>query len=271
MHHALEIIDNAYFLQQYRFIPPAADLAGHVVYYWVLDLRAHRQQLSEEAYSEKLIANINSSLVFNLGSPFQICNQQEAPIHVCDKSVLISYHDTSVVYQHFRDNFLIGIKFKPASLPYLFGIKATAVFERLLTADYLFKNCAQLEARLFEATSTHAIQQILDIALRQHIAAITIDREATYIVRFFEEQALTHGRYQLQNMAASLYLTPRTLERYFAHCFDISPKRCLKILRFRKALTEYQRHGYKANWEELGYYDFSHFRKDLHQFLPATI
>jgi AraC-like DNA-binding protein len=270
MHPAYEIIDSAYFLQQYRFFTPAADLAEHVVYYWVLDLRAQRQQ-PKEAYSEVLMANINSSVVFNLGTPFEMCNKEGIPIHVCHKSVLISYHDTSVVYKHFKNNFLIGIKFKPASLPYLFGIKATAVFERLLTADYLFKNCTQLEALLYEAKGLQAIKQLLDHALRQHVAMVTIDREASYMVRFFEERSLESGRYQLQHIAASLYLTPRTLERYFAHCFDISPKRCLKILRFRKALTEYQRLGYKAPWEDLGYYDFSHFRKDLHHFLPTTI
>ena len=60
------------------------------------------------------------------------------------------------------------------------------------------------------------------------------------------------------------------MERYFADALGLSPKTCLRIARFRQALPAYLRLGYRADYEALGYHDFSHFMKDYHCFSQSA-
>jgi AraC-like DNA-binding protein len=256
---AIELIDQQYFSSQYQFMAPSPDLAAHVVYYWLLDLR--QPELQHTNFREILMANMYSSLVLNMGAPFEIYNQQNDFLHTSSCSELIGYHATPVSYRHGFNNFLVGIKFKPASLNYLFHIKGTDINRQTVAAKDALHHIDRLEAAIYEAPDLDTIKILLEKFLRQQAPPPPSGRHFKYVLQSLNGPALLQSGYQLKKLASLLYLTPRTLERYFADSLDISPKKCLSILRFRQAAEQYALHGYKADWEELGYHDFSHFRK----------
>jgi AraC-like DNA-binding protein len=260
---AIELIDQQYFSSQYRFMTPAPDLAEHVVYYWLLDLREPAMQQQE--FRELLLANMCSSLVLNLGAPFEIYDVQNRWLHTSAHSELIGYRPTAVAYRHLFNNYLVGIKFKPASLNYLFHIKGAEINGKTLSAQDVLQQVSQLESAVYEAPDTHTIKTLLDQFLRSQAPLPSTGRQFRYVQQSLNGPALLQSGYQLKKLAALLFLSPRTLERYFSTSLDISPKQCLAILRFREAVTQYVQHGYKADWETLGYHDFSHFRKDWRQ------
>lgn len=268
---ACEILDPAHFSRQYCFLPPAAALDDYVFYYWMLDLDQHAAE-KEEDYQEFLLANINSSLVFNLGSPFEIRKPCGELLHRCTRSAIISHHDEPVLYRHFSGNFLVGIKFRPLALSFLFRTKAASLLhDELQPIEQVFRNAPELEERLHEAASFEAIKSILDEALCRHLHSLKTEPNALQVFKAFNQQSLNRSHYRIKDLAALLYISPRTLERHFSGSFELSPKKCLRILRFRRAVEQYCRHGYNIDWEELGYYDFSHFRKDWKAYTPPQV
>ncbi|WP_143306043.1 helix-turn-helix domain-containing protein [Chitinophaga vietnamensis] len=257
-----ELTDQPYFWRQYRYMAPSPDLAEHVVCYWLLDLRTRSPQ--QEEYRELLMANMYSSLVLNLGAPFEIYDHNGALLHASRHSELIGYHATPVAYRHLANNYLVGIKFKPASLNYLFHIKGSDIHQQPVLAQDALQHINDLENALFEAPDLDTVKALLERFLRRH-TAIPAARPFSYVLQSVQTSALQQSGYQLKKLATMLYLSPRTLERYFSASLDISPKKCLNILRFREAVSQYFVHGYKADWEALGYCDFSHFRKACRQ------
>ncbi|MBC9934297.1 helix-turn-helix domain-containing protein [Chitinophaga qingshengii] len=260
---AIEFIDQQYFTGQYRYISPSPDLEPHVVFYWLLDLR--RPLPDDEEFRELLLANMNSSLVLNMGAPFDICNAAGQLLHSSIQSELIGYQTTPVTYRHYANNFLAGIKFKPASLNYLFGVKGADMQRQTLSAHDVLTQLPALEAAVYDAPDMPAIKTLLEKFLRGYVGAATGNHRFDYVLQSLNSPALQQSGFRLKKLAGLLYVSPRTLERYFNDSLNISPKKCLAILRFRHAAAQYIQHGYKADWEELGYHDFSHFRKEWHK------
>jgi len=262
-----DIWDTAYFTKQYTFLEPHPALAEYIQYYWILDLRAGPTSQQATTFQELLVPTINTTLVFNLGTAFSI-DAAGREAYRCHHSVLLGYHTMPLVYRHSAGNFLIGVKFKPATLSRWFGVKPVEIKEAVLAASELFPSGRQIEEWLYAAPNNQAIRHYLDQVFLAYVPTLP-KRNDRYISQFFNDRILEGAHYQFKKVAGLLYLTPRTLDRYFSAYFTITPKQCLKILRFRKAAAIYKETGYKADWTALGYSDFSHFCKDWKAFLPA--
>ncbi|ASZ09714.1 helix-turn-helix domain-containing protein [Chitinophaga pendula] len=260
---AVEIIDRQHFQDSYHFLAPSADLADYVICYWLLDMR--EPGFRQTSYNEVLLANMYSSLVINLGNPFELYNTNGQLLHSCNKSLLIGYHAATVSYRHLYSNYLVGVKFKPGALNYLFGVKGADMIKQAIPAGHVIDHITSTESRLYDAGNLPAMKVVLEQLIRHYLRKAYPDKPFDFVRRSFQEPVLVQAKYQLRKLASLLYLTPRTLERYFAQSLDIAPKKCMKILRFRHALDAYLKEGYKADWELLGYHDFSHFCKEWHE------
>ncbi|MBS1503041.1 MAG: helix-turn-helix domain-containing protein [Bacteroidetes bacterium] len=64
-------------------------------------------------------------------------------------------------------------------------------------------------------------------------------------------------------MAERMFVSSKTINRYFNRVVGISPKSYFSILRARTALTSYVIHKKDFNPYEFGYYDMSHFYKEV--------
>lgn len=67
-------------------------------------------------------------------------------------------------------------------------------------------------------------------------------------------------------IAKHLAVSQPTLNRYFKDTLGVSPKQCLKMLRFKVALKKYRSFGSTYLYEQFGYTDFSHFVKDAKRY-----
>ncbi len=267
MNHTLanthsEMVHTAYFAQQYTFLIPAPELRSLVDCYWLLDLRS--PHYASMQYQEFIFATLHSSLVFNLGSTFEIFGLPDYPALACSHSVCIGPQVQPLTYRHAYGNFLIGIKFYPAALHYIFRIQAMDLSLNLLPAKAFLTDLSLLEERL-HAVTPDQVRYELDALVRKEINQPDDVRMKT-VYHACQPDLLSQTRYQLVELANRLCLTPRTLERYFMSTLGVSPKTCLRIARFRRAMPAYASLGYRADYEALGYYDFSHFLKDYHSF-----
>jgi AraC-like DNA-binding protein len=258
-----ELFHAAHFTHQYQFLRPAPELQTYVDCYWQLDLQAAAP--TAPAFQEQILATLQASLVINLGTPFHIFGLPGQAAMACSSSLAIGHQRHPLTYQHAPGNVLVGIKFRPAAFHRIFGIRTADGAGAPVPAEFLLADVGQVEERLRRATSALTRQHTLDALVREALQQHQ-DVRLIAVHRACHPGRLAQARYRLTDLAASLCLTPRTLERYFAYVLDLPPKTCLRIARFRQALPAYARLGYRADYEALGYHDFSHFLKDYHCF-----
>lgn len=258
-----EIMDAEYFAKQYCFALPCAPLQPYVECYWQLDLR---NGAPENDYWEQIFANLNASLVFNLGSPFGIKKQESTDEWSFAKSIVVGQRNRPVMYHHANGNFLLGIKFKPAGLSSLLAIDAQELNNEFVLIEELAKT-AELEEKLCGDTTFVQRANRVEVFLTELLAKNEVKNyRHHYLHKAINHFQQAQGFYNVNQLANALSLTPKTLTRYFMYNVGLTPKTSARIMRFRKALPYYVAHGSAYPYEELGYTDFSHFIKDYRAF-----
>jgi AraC-like DNA-binding protein len=263
MPHHSEIINNAHFEEQYRFVPPHNLIADVVEFYWQLDLRNGR--LNEE-FTDQIFANLNTSVVFNLGSEYTLTDKHTNSETVFSRSIIIGHHTHVMQYQHFEGNFLFGIKLKPAGFNMLFGISAAELTNDFTEAEFFFRSFF-VEERLYDCSNINERKMLLDSILIALLSSAKQNHRILSVHTALTGLVIKNRIYNVRELAAALHLTPRSLERYFKEAMGISPKTCLAIIRFREALKKMHAGNNSFYADESGYYDLSHFIKDYRKFL----
>jgi AraC-like DNA-binding protein len=263
MQNHTEIIHKEHFEKQYVFMPPHIDCMDVVEYFWQLDLR--NKTLVNEDFSDRIFANLHTSIVFNLGSRFEMIDTATSQQNDLSKSIVIGHHTHILQYRHYSGNFLFGVKLKPVGFNKLFGISSAELNNQYAETELFFRDLF-IEERLFECESFEQRVDLMNIVMlgllgssRQNHKIISVHNALTTVV-------LQNRIYNVDQLASSLNLTKRTLERYFKDEIGLTPKTCLSIIRFREALKKMNLAEGNAYPEDLGYYDLSHFMKDYHKF-----
>jgi AraC-like DNA-binding protein len=78
--------------------------------------------------------------------------------------------------------------------------------------------------------------------------------------------------FNLKAVVQTLQCSEKKISRTFQRCLDLSPKEYIKIIRFRKALWQMQqtKNSFTEIAHDCGYYDQSHFIKDIRLFTRMT-
>src|SRR5437016_6875100 len=112
-----EFFDQKYFSKRYKFIRPSEKLDGFIDFFWEMT-PADSAAIPDEV-NEKIFANISSSLIFNLGTPFYLYSSDN--YELLKESVFIGTKTFPAVYKHLKENNLFGIKFKPGAISVFFN------------------------------------------------------------------------------------------------------------------------------------------------------
>ena len=67
-------------------------------------------------------------------------------------------------------------------------------------------------------------------------------------------------------MAEKMFVSSKTINRYFNRVVGISPKSYFSVMRARMALTQYVNHKSNFTPYDFGYCDMSHFYKEVVRF-----
>ena len=91
-----------------------------------------------------------------------------------------------------------------------------------------------------------------------------------YYLRFVRDCIDNYGVSDMQlntgELAEKMFVTSKTINRYFNRVVGISPKNYFSVVRARTALTHYVNHNADFNPYGFGYYDMSHFYKEVVRF-----
>ncbi len=256
----VEIFEN--IRKIYTFKQPCAELAGHIEFFSESSFEATRQHITGESFSVKMFPSWTPTFYINLGEPYYITLGNTRYFIRADEDILILRNCTVERYNSPADN-ILTVKFFPGGLEAVLGIKQTALQDKVINLSKILP--VQL---LQQIKQPLAFEE--RIALLQNYFLARYRKPDDYYLKFVNDAIDTYAGTGLQfknaELAEKLFTTSKTINRYFNQVIGTSPKNYFSIMRTRTALTGYVNRSAAFIPFEYGYYDMSHFYKDVVKF-----
>jgi AraC-like DNA-binding protein len=158
---------------------------------------------------------------------------------------------------------LAGVRLRPTAAAQLFGRSVPAMADRIVPLAALLPH---LDRELGSAVVSR--DSVLEWLGRRLACHARTDRSLhPPLERAAGEIRRRHGRVRIGDLARTLGISQRQLERRFAAGIGLSPKRWCRIIRFQSAL---QAMSAGRAWvdlaHDLGYADQAHFSREFREF-----
>lgn len=250
--------------QAYDFDRPCEALAPYVEFY-AQSARAHLPSHGALAYhSSTMFASWTPTCYINLGSAYVIDLAHMRYTVRAGEDVVLLRNTTVTRHKRATDN-LFTLKFYPGGLEAVLGISQVQFTNRLVPLTQVLP--ASLLAHLKQPLSFAERVGLLESFL---LRAVRPSAHPDHYVRLVHDAI---GEYQASGLQISastvaerVFLTSKTINRYFHRVIGAAPSQYFAILRARTALTAFVANPLTFAPSEFGYYDRSHFAKAVRQF-----
>ncbi len=242
---------------------PVAVLENFIDFFWETKFDKLLEQ-HPKGFSDALFPNIGYTYLINLGTPFTMQVQDKKFEMKADGFLP---RNTSIECYHRKGNHLFGIKFKIS--PIIF--KARVNFGEYKA--YIYPLSYLMEQSVIDKLKKAAFFNKRVEMLNEYFASIVQAYDGSWEAIKIVSEILQHCDKQndftttVETFAAQYKISERTLHRYFETATSLSTKKALQVLRIRKAVAKLATEPANFNYEDYGYYDYSHFSKHLKQFL----
>ncbi|MGI4735847.1 MAG: helix-turn-helix domain-containing protein [Janthinobacterium lividum] len=219
-----------------------------------------------------MFASWTPTCYINLGPAYLIDLAHTRYTVQASQDVLL-LRNTTVTSHKFGPDNLFTLKFYPGGLEAVLGINQVQFTDRLLPLTQVLPVAllAQLKQPHTFAERVALVEQFLVRAFRR-------SAHPDHYVRLVHDAI---GEYQASGLqlntslvAERLFLTSKTINRYFHRVIGTSPSQYFALLRVRTALTAFVADPPAFAPSDYGYYDRSHFAKAVRhvtgQPLPAA-
>jgi methylphosphotriester-DNA--protein-cysteine methyltransferase len=126
---------------------------------------------------------------------------------------------------------------------------------------------ASLIIRIRKANGFNERKKLLE---DHFLSQMKIKRARTHYIELVTDTITTYEggnmKYNVDELAERLFITSKTINRYFNKVVGITPKRYLSIVRSRTALTAFVLDKKGFDPAVYGYHDMSHFYKEAIKF-----
>ena len=259
-HQMVEIFQN--IRKIYTFRQPCEELTPHIEFYSESSFEATRQHIAGESFSVKMFPSWTPTFYINLGAPYYITLGDTRYFIGADEDILILRNCTVERYNTPADN-IFTVKFHPGGLEAVLGIKQTALQDKVVNLHKILP-ATLLQKLKWQQTFEERIQLVQNYFLMHY------RRQPDHYLKFVNDaiDAYAHTGFQFKNaqLAEKLFATSKTINQYFHNVVGTSPKNYFSIMRTRMALTGYVNRNEQFIPFEYGYYDMSHFYKDVVKF-----
>jgi AraC-like DNA-binding protein len=258
-----EIFDNIRKL--YQFKTPCEALVDHIEFFSESSLDAMERYIGADEFTVKLFPSYTPTIWLNLGSPYQLKNGSRWQV-VNERTDILLLRNDIVERRNLPTDNIFTVKFNPGGFETIFGISQTVIgseiipVENIIPASFIkkLKGLGSFEDRmvLFE----NYLLEKLEKHKKQEGFYLQCIKDT---VNAFVDSGLEVA---VSDLAKKLYITEKTLYRCFTKVVGTNPKNFLAITRARSALTGYVADPTAFSPQDHGYYDMSHFYKDVVKF-----
>jgi AraC-like DNA-binding protein len=258
----VEIFDNIRKL--YLFSPPSEELADYIEFFSESSAEATHAFAGNDCFTVKMFPSWTPTFWINLGTPYYLTLENKRYKIPAHNDIVVTRDAIAERYNHPLDH-IFTVKFYPGGLETVLGINQTRLAGKPIQLHELLppviihqiKKANEFGERkkLLEA---HFLSQMKKKRPGAHYLELVRKTIATY------EKG--NMQYNVDEIAARLFITSKTINRYFNKAVGISPKSYLSIIRSRAALTAFVSGRKEFDPSSFGYHDMSHFYKEIVRF-----
>ncbi|QIP12741.1 AraC family transcriptional regulator [Spirosoma aureum] len=262
-----EIFDNIRKL--YRFYTPRHELANYIEFFSESSAEETYHHVGDNRFIIKMFPSWTPTFYINLGQPYQLA--VGANRFLIQKSTDVLILRNNIVERHnLPTDHIFTIKFFPGGLEAILGINQVQFSDQVV----------KLETVLPEAL-IHRVKQLTDFDQRIELLENFFlnqykkKKASAYYVdvvqKAIEIQAASNMEFTSSQLASELFATNKTLYRYFIRVIGTTPKQYFATVRARMALAGYVANKKLFSPDDYGYYDMSHFYKDVIRFTGSKL
>ena len=258
----VEIFDN--IRKIYTFSNACPELADHVEFFSESSSEATQQHIGDVNFSVKMFPSWTPTFYINLGEPYFISVGNKQHLIGANQDVLILRDSIVERYNTPSDN-IFTVKFYPGGLEAILGISQLKCMGQVIDLKTILppKLLQQIKQPLSFTERCELMQRFLSSAFKN-------TRCNDHYLRFVSDCIDHYHANDMQintgEMAERMFTTSKTINRYFNRVVGISPKNYFSIMRARTALTCYVNQKATFTPYDFGYYDMSHFYKEVVKF-----
>ena len=258
----VEIFDN--IRKIYTFTEACPELANYIEFFSESSIESTQKHIGNTHFSVKMFPSWTPTFYINLGAPYLItAGQKHHRIHA-NQDILILRDSIVERYNSPSDN-IFTVKFYPGGMEAVLGISQLKCIDGVI----------DLGTILPEKLLKHIKQPIAFIERCRLMQKFLMDsfkerKQKDYYLQFVQDCI---GNYHVSDMqlntgeiAEKMFVSSKTINRYFHRVVGTSPKNYFSIMRARTALTNYIHNKAEFTPYDFGYYDMSHFYKEVVQF-----
>jgi len=258
----VEIFDNIRKIYQFR--APCPELADPIEFFSESSASETKRHIAGQHFSVKMFPSWTPTFWFNLGCPYQLVTSTET-LNINTGDDVLILRDTITERRNRPDDHIFTVKFFPGGLEKIFGIPQPTFIKQVVDLRTI------LPVSIIHAV--HASRSFdLRVELLQNffIAKAAKKGKKDHCFNIVKEAImqfeLSGFKFKNREIAAHTFTTSKTINRYFHSVVGANPKHYLSALRTRATLTAYLADRNNFIPDEFGYYDMSHFYKDVVKF-----
>jgi AraC-like DNA-binding protein len=248
----------------YNFSNPCEELSAFVEFFSVSSLIEPTHDLNGNYSAVKMFPSWTPTFYINLGTSYYIDLKRTRYLIKENQDILILRNDDVIRHKLPTDN-IFTVKFYPGGLEAVLGINQAALVDQVIDLNDILP--IQLLAKIKQPLSfEERVELMQSFLLASYTKSDKKDHYLNIVNSSIGEYHASGMKLNTTDVAERLFITSKTINRYFNRVVGISPKSYFSILRARTALTEFVNHKDKFVLMDYGYYDLSHFHKDMVKF-----
>lgn len=262
----IEIFEN--IREIYKFTVPCGELLPFVEFFSEssaekCDLyfdRGHGSVTMFESWTPTFYINLTGGYVIDVAGRRHSIDD--------DQDILILRNGTVMRHNRPEDR-IFTVKFYPGGLEAVLGMNQAKMVDQVILLDRILP--LRLLGKIKSALSFEARVHMMEAFLRAAMQGKVADHYSNLVREAIGEYTATGMQLNTSEMAERLFVTSKSITRYFNRVVGVPPKRYFSVLRARTALTAMvaDRTDFKP-WD-YGYYDPAHFYKDVFKFTGRKI
>lgn len=253
----------------YTFREPCEELAPHIEFFSETALEQAAMLLGGQFFSVKMFASFTPTFYINLGPSYHITIGNRRHFIPAQEDILI-LRDTIVERHNLPTDNIFTVKFNPGGLQAVLGINQTSYKTSIVNLGSL------LPVNVLKAIKQPiSFDERVELMQQYLVSCIKTSNHNGYYNNLVNDAIGEYNSTGMQlntgKVAEKIFVTSKTINRYFNRVVGISPKGYFSIIRARTALTAFVNNEAMFVPYDHGYYDMSHFYKDVVKFTGQTL
>src|ERR1700761_1832732 len=234
----VEIFDN--IRKIYTFTEACPELAEHIDFFSESSVESTQRYIGNSNFSVKMFPSWTPTFYINLGAPYLIAVGQQQHRIKAEQDILILRDSIVERFNTPSDN-IFTVKFYPG------GMEAVLDISQLKCVDRMVDLAAILPSRLLDQIKKPiSFAERCELMQNYLLDQFKERQHKDHYLRFVRDCIDNYGSLDMQlntgEMAEKMFVTSKTINRYFNRVVGISPKNYFSVIRARTALTHYVNH-----------------------------